>query len=399
MESYGPPEAGVTVVQTYGYVEIEYAAIRKGVALFDWPLRGTIEVTGADRLAFLNRMLTQELKGAQAFSSHRAFWLNRKGRIDADVRVLILPEKILLDVDIHAAERTVSTLSSYAIMDEVVMTDVSAGQHRMAAHGPAAARLLAEASTPIAGPAVLDIAPGQVCQVQVAGHLVVVERFDSAGEIGLELTVASDQAQAVYSALLMHGHEHRSALKAAGHTAGHVNLAGAKPAGWAAYNIARLEAGTPLYYLDFGPDSLPAETGVLNDRVSFTKGCYLGQEIVARMHSLGSPKRKLVAVEINPGDAGASAGGGDYREDGLPRQPATGSAVYPAGTTPDTAPQTEPIGAVTSATIGPMAGNRPICFAMMKFSSTPAGTAVVVECEGSLVAGRVRPELAFVSRR
>ena len=89
LESYGPPEASVTVVQTYGYVELEYAAVRKGCALFDLPMRGTVSVAGADRLAFLNRMVTQELKGWAPMTSKQSFWLNRKGRIDADLLLAI----------------------------------------------------------------------------------------------------------------------------------------------------------------------------------------------------------------------------------------------------------------------------------------------------------------------
>src|SRR6185436_21150893 len=71
----------------------------------------------------------------------------------------------------------------------------------------------------------------------------------------------------------------------------------ARRIGWHAYNIARLEAGWPIFNIDFGPDSLPHETGVLNDRVSFKKGCYLGQEVVARMQSLGHPKQRLVGLK------------------------------------------------------------------------------------------------------
>src|SRR4051812_36724439 len=90
LQTYGPPEAGVQVVETFGELELEYAALRKHCVLIDQPQRGTIQVTGADRLAFLNRMVTQELKGLAPFQVRRSFWLNRKGRIDADLRIIEL---------------------------------------------------------------------------------------------------------------------------------------------------------------------------------------------------------------------------------------------------------------------------------------------------------------------
>ncbi|MCA9310952.1 MAG: hypothetical protein KDA21_07090, partial [Phycisphaerales bacterium] len=74
---YGP----VPVVETFGELEAEYAAIRKGAVLLDQPTRATVEVTGDDRLEFLNRMITQELKGMAPGMVRRGFWLNRKGRI------------------------------------------------------------------------------------------------------------------------------------------------------------------------------------------------------------------------------------------------------------------------------------------------------------------------------
>src|SRR5262245_1256909 len=92
---YGHDERdpGIPLVATYGELELEYAAIRKHAALYDQPHRAVIEVTGPDRIDFLNRMITQELKGLSQGEVRRAFWLNRKGRIDADLRVIELGDR------------------------------------------------------------------------------------------------------------------------------------------------------------------------------------------------------------------------------------------------------------------------------------------------------------------
>src|SRR5262245_16249908 len=120
---YGPSEGNVQVVATYGELELEYAAIRKHAALLDLPHRAVIEVTGPDRLDFLNRMITQELKGLPENQVRRSFWLNRKGRIDSDLRVINLADRVLLETDILAAPRAIKGLSAFVITYDVTIRD------------------------------------------------------------------------------------------------------------------------------------------------------------------------------------------------------------------------------------------------------------------------------------
>ncbi|MGH7133940.1 MAG: hypothetical protein ACREJO_18580, partial [Phycisphaerales bacterium] len=115
--SWGPPDGGVPIVETFGEVPVEYAAIRKSCGLMDEPQRTVLEITGPDRLDFLNRMVTQELKGFEPFTVRRTFWLSRKGRIDADLRLINLPDRVLADVDTFAADRAAAGLSGYIITE------------------------------------------------------------------------------------------------------------------------------------------------------------------------------------------------------------------------------------------------------------------------------------------
>lgn len=396
-ERYGPPQAApgagqlpqVDVAALFDFVDIEYAAIRKASALLDQPHRGTLVFTGADRLAFLNRMVTQELKDAKPHQARRAFWLNRKGRIDADLRLIILEDRIIADLDLFAAARAKQTLDAYIIADDVAIENASQTLHRMALHGPTACAVLASFATPVAGAAPADIQPGQVAENEIAGHRVVVDRWDSTGEIGLELTLAAQAVVPVYQTLLQAAHEN-----AEGHT-GPNPRPRLRPIGWHAYNVARIEAGTPLYMLDFGPDALPGESGVLHDRVSFKKGCYLGQEIVARMHALGQPKQTVVGLKFD-----------------APGQPATAESVplAPGGAPvfldplPASGEQPALVGTVASGTSSPMLGGTPIAFAMLKQKHTAAGTRVLVPClehpeaEPVLRPATVQPSLVFWKR-
>src|SRR5262249_51975642 len=161
---------------------LEYAALRKGCILLDQPHRATLEITGADRLEFLNRMVTQELKGLEPFHVRRSFWLSRKGRIDADLRLIELGPRMFVDTDVHAADRALKGLSAFIITEDVKIEDRTEAMHRLALHGPTGPALLAAVSKPVAGPPVADLTPGRVSILSIAGRDVVVDRDDSAGE-------------------------------------------------------------------------------------------------------------------------------------------------------------------------------------------------------------------------
>jgi folate-binding protein YgfZ len=396
---YGPPERGVKVVVTYGQFELEYASIRKACGLLDLPTRGLIEVDGADRETFLNRMLTQELKGFAPGQSRRSFWLNRKGRVDADLRLMNLGERYVVDVDVHAAARAVETLSAYVITEDVRISDVSDQWHRLAMHGPLSLDVLSRHARREDASAIGEVREGTCVAVLVAcedgrSRQAIVERCDQCGVIGLEVSVRVGDASAVYLALLRSAHEN-----VPGH-AGPNPRPMLRPIGWAAFNVARIEAGSAMYNIDFGPDSLPAETGVLDSRVSFKKGCYLGQEVVARMYSLGHPKQQLVGLKItDPAYRPGTTSAGDATADAeatFARCPETGSLVF-AEPSPG-AELGEPVGAVTSATLAPMLSREPIALAMVKWACVKPGTRLLVLAEGVLLPAEVRTGLSSLSR-
>ncbi len=381
---YGSAESGpaARVVETFGEIEGEYAALRKGCVLLDMPQRGTVRVTGADRVEFLNRMVTQELKGLRHFQGRDALWLNRKGRIDADLRLVDLPEQTLIDVDLLAAAGVAKSLSAFVFSENVEFIDATEQWHRLALHGPTALRLMQAVSEAVDGPTLSDLSEGMATRVRIAGHTVVVDRADTAGEVGLSLFMEAGGVEAVYHQLLERG------LDESGH--GGVinqNAIRLRAAGWHAYNIARIEAGTPMFNIDFGTSSLPAETGVMGQRVSFTKGCYLGQEVVARMNSLGHPKQTLVGLRVEapscpPGPPGARDA-----------QPVSGSAVaVGAGA------ELTQVGTVTSSTRSPMLGDAVVCFAQMKWGNHEPGTKLMVDTDAGVLPATVQESLVFWRR-
>jgi len=341
------PTAGCELVATLGDLESEYAAVRRGAGLLDSPHRATIHITGSDRRDFLNRMVTQELKDLDAGVARQTFWLNRRGRIVADLLLAEMGDHVLVCLDVHGADKAVESLGEFLFTEDVEITEVTETFHHLALHGPQAAKVIAAAADDPDDPDDPKIAdmPDLTCKtVTIGGIEVAAIRCDQTGGPGFELVMQRVDAEAVWDALL-----------AAGLTLGE-GRPRVRPIGWHAFNIARIEAGTPLFNIDFGSDSLAHETGLIGQRVSFTKGCYLGQEIVARTENLGRPKQRLVGLrpdrDLLP-DAGAEVVNAD------------GKAV----------------GAVTSSTLSPMLGAVPIAFAMVRHAAIEHPVRVAAEGE------------------
>jgi tRNA-modifying protein YgfZ len=375
-------------------LELEYAALRKSCVLIDEPHRALIEVKGAERVEFLNRMLTQDLKTMERFGVRRSFWLNRKGRIDADLVVVMLEDRVLLDVAAFSASATVASLSGYVITEEVTIKDISAAWHRMTLHGPTAMPLLASLVEAVddGGPRAGALEPMQACLGRPQGSMggdgslapaSVLFREDLAGVPGVSMWTPVEASPEIFQRAIEMGHSHAHPGRAPLPIVGQGGNVGVRAelgrtindsirlrlSGWHAFNIARVEAGVPLFLLDFGPDSLPHETGVLRDRVSFKKGCYLGQEVVARMDSRGHSKSTHVRVKALETYAGEL----DQRP-----MPEAGARIWAEG-----ASEAEPIGRVTSSVLSPLRGSQPIALASVKPAGAGVGTRLRVECAGT----------------
>ena len=337
-------------------VEVEYAAIRREAALVDFPQRGTLEVTGAERIPFLQRMLTQDLKPLQsAPGAVRSFWLNRKGRIDADMLVVETGDRMLIELDAAVAPSVASALMQFVFSEDVQVIDATDRWARFEIHGPGSIALL-ESSGVGADPSLG----------------IVHARRDMCGVPGIACAVPRDRADEAWSRLLAAGGSGGAATGAAA-TSPAPGRQRARPCGWLAFNIARIEGGSPIFMVDFGTSSLPHETSLIDSRVSFTKGCYLGQEVVARMQSLGKPKQVIVAFKAS--------------RDALP---SGGAQVF---TRRDDGGIGDEVGVVTSSALSPMLGAAPIGLATVRTAHAAPGTVLVADAEGELVEIAVQPAL------
>ncbi len=374
---YGPSgsDQAVPVADSFGQYEIEYAAIRKGVGLMAMPQRGLVEVTGGDRIDFLHRMLTNDVRRLQPGQGCHAFLLNKKGRIAAAPLVLHEAARTVLEVDVFQAPLLVAQLTEYLFTEDVQLQDVSGQWAHLALHGPEAAAFLAE----LAQQPPVDLEATGIQQIVLADQACQVFRRDETGVLGLHILVPDHAAVTVYQLLLDVTERCGRALVGQGRRT---------QIGWSAYNTARIEAGTPIFHIDFGPDSLPHETGVLDQYVSFTKGCYVGQEVVARLENLGHPKRVLVGLKCS--DHRLPIAGADVLES----SGALTATVGISGGHTQVADQVTSaaggvIGAVTSSCVSPMLGGDAVALAVVKWAMRQAGTKVKVSAEGQMVPATV----------
>lgn len=375
----------IPLVNTFGQPQAEYAAIRKGAAVMDWPQRAFIECTGADRLVFLNNLLSNALidprTTAALLPGHGcfAFFLNLKGRIVADVRVLEIGEgRTLLECDRPSAGMLSEALDRYLFAEKVKMR-LRPDMHVLSLHGPEVLPLLADAAeiaprfeaAPPEFPATRDL---PVTRFTIGEVELIAWREDLCAVPGVHLIVAKDQAARLWSDLAARFGQTRDAQQFARRRL--------RAVGWAMFNACRIEAGVPMLGIDFpaAPPSrpgqkseqvpetrggtLPAETGPLFAKaVSMTGGCYLGQEVVARMHSRNVVARKIVGIRMD--------------EDALP---SAGAEVEVEG---------QPAGVITSSTLSPVLSNACIALAMMRRPHFEVGVKVTAAAEGRRAAGNI----------
>ncbi len=260
------------------------ARVRSKAGWFALPERGLVQVRGADRVRWTTGMVSNDvarLAAGHARSGCHALLLTAQGRIVADLHVLARAGELWLELARDALPDVFSRLERYVIADDVALSDVSPGWRRFALEGPRAPDLLARAA---GAPVLLARHSGE--EVSIAGSRVVACAWGWSGEAAYQLFVPAAASDAVVRAF------------AAAARDGELEIGDP-----AVLEVLRIEAGTPQQGAELGQDVLPAETGLVGSAVSLTKGCYTGQEIVARMESRGSASHRLVGLRFDASDA------------------------------------------------------------------------------------------------
>ena len=245
-----------------------YTALQEGAAIIDRPERRLLRLTGRDPIGMLNAVVTNDVP-TQGDRGAYAMLLDPKGRIQTDLRVVKATHEVLIDTEQEGAQAAKEILGRYAPFSRVSLEELSDWEV-LGLYGPRAARLLRNPGLAEHETIQADIGGASVLIVGVA---VPVGGYDLIGPAGSLSTVRE-----------------------------HLIGAGATPAGQDAYETARIAAGVPRFGVDITPENFPGESEISLERaVSFGKGCYPGQETVARMYYRGSPNKRLYRFELEPG--------------------------------------------------------------------------------------------------
>jgi aminomethyltransferase len=284
---------GCELPDHFGEWLAEYHLLRESVALLDKNYRAYLDFSGPDRVRYLNAILTNNIKDLHENHGVISLFLNPQGRILAEIETYDLPQKLFCVSYASIREPLVAALDKYIIMDDVTLTDRSADFATVALEGPKAA-LVAEEITGI-DPA--DLAELETRITSVDKIPCRLGKRSPGGTASAEFLVDVSHAEALWKILLEAARKH-----------------GGGPVGYSALSSLRLEQGIPWYGYDFGEKQIPHEAGLQDSHISYTKGCYTGQEIVERVRSRGQVNRVRVALKY-----------------GTPRPPAPGTLLLSEG--------------------------------------------------------------------
>lgn len=388
-------DTGAQIAEHFDAFEAEYAALRQRVGVLHLPQRGVLKLAGDDVKDYLHRLCTQEINQQTGGASVRAFQLNERGHVTADLMVHLGDVGTWLEGEATDLPGLAKLILARQFTEDLTLREAVGAYAVFWLIGPAAVQLLSAAARDDAARETatrVGAMPGTHHVLDLEGAPgVTAYRHDLGQLLGVRVVVAARHAAQLYPRLLAAaGHENTDpgALNpedaAAFAERRRASLRG-RPVGWSAFNTVRIEEGLPLYHVDFGPTSLPAEVPGphgIDQAVSFTKGCYLGQEVVARMKSLGHPKKLLVAFRVDDSVADPADGADNQGPHPLP---IAGAQVF------DADDATKVIGAVTSSAASPLAGQTAIGFAVVRWGRHRPGTALQMPADGRLVDARVVP--------
>ncbi len=257
-------------------LDAQYRALREGAGELRREGRRAIAVGGPEAAEYLQGQLTNDVEALEPGGGSYSALLDRKGHMQGDLRILRLDQAgapgadFWIETEALAADAVLRHLSMYKIGREVEVAEVSGDLEVISVIGPAAEKIA------LGGPLAPEHAHRETAIDGIGCRAV-------ATDLGIDLLVDPERA---------------AALEAA------VRERGAEPVGEGAAEIVRVEAGRPRFGAEMSTATMPAEAGIDERAVSFTKGCYIGQETVARLHYKGRPNRHLRGLRLSAAGAG-----------------------------------------------------------------------------------------------
>ena len=264
---------GAETPADFGDSATEFQALLQGCALLDMSWQAKLVLAGEDRVRWLNGMVTNNVRDLAPGRGAYSFVLSAQGRIQGDLVAYNRGDYLLVTTDREQAPTIADIFDRYIIMDDVEVADIS---DKLAAIGVAGPRSKSREILAAAGLEVAQLEPGQVIDAVWRGVGVSVARSAQPQMDGFEIWFASENMDTIWDALVS---------------------AGLTPVGSDALELYRIVRGIPRFGVDLRERDLPQETGQQH-ALNFTKGCYIGQEIVERIRSRGSVHRMFTGFEV-----------------------------------------------------------------------------------------------------
>src|ERR1035437_5683803 len=324
---------GTQIVNDCGDWLAEHAALRETAGVIDLSFRSRICLVGADRARFLHGQVTNDAKKLRTGEGCYAAITTATGKMESDLNIFSLADELLLDFEPGLTEKVSQRLEKFIVADDVQIVDVAPHYGLLSVQGPkaeAVVRALGLFSEipiePFASVKISDATLGEIYLVNQPRLDVCRSRGDEtqtekksetphvvAYYFGFDLFVPNNSLGAVADKLI-------AAAKAAG----------GRVCGWTAFETARIEASIPRFGADMDETNIPLECGIESRAVTYNKGCYIGQEVINRIHSVGHVNRELRGLRL---------------ADDLKTLPSRGDKLFHAG---------KEVGHITSAVKSPL---------------------------------------------
>ena len=333
----------------YGDPVSEHLHVREKAGIFDLSHRGKIRISGKDRIPFLQRVLSQDMNKLKTPYGAPSTLLDNKGHMLAYMNIYAEPESFIIDCEPGLSKKIIQILDRYLFREDVKMEDITDSLVLISVQGPISGDILSSTL------GLVDIKKMEELEhkgLRMEGTSIMVVKISRTGEDGYDIYVPPENAEDIYKRLL--SWKDKDALR---------------PAGLDALESLRVEAGIPLYSVDMDEHIIPLEVD-LDRAISYDKGCYIGQETIARIKFRGHVNRVFTGFIID---------GNTLPERGSKIQDSNGE---------------KEIGWITSATYSPIF-QKIIALGFIKRDFNQDGTGVLIKT-GDLTTGGAVTDLPFI---
>jgi len=268
---------GLEGVDHYGDAIAEHSALWQSAGVLDLGFRSRLCLTGADRQSFINGQVTNNVKSLKVGEGCYAALVTARGKMQSDLNIYVLENEVLLDFEPGYSTTVAQRLEKYVIAEDVQVTDVAPPYGLLSVQGPGSAEVVRQID-----PGLPTRSMNFVSRNDPALGEIYLMNHARTGSSGFDLFIPTAALGTVADKLI-------AAARGSG----------GRPCGWRALETARIEAGIPRFGADMDETNLAPEAGIESRAISYSKGCYIGQEVIARIRTYGQVAKSLCGLKLD----------------------------------------------------------------------------------------------------